>query len=33
MVTADDVHRIAVSLPATTEKPSYATPGFGSRRL
>jgi hypothetical protein len=28
MVTEDDVRRIALSLPATTEKPSYGTPGF-----
>ncbi len=28
MVTEDDVRRIAVSLPSTTEKPSYGTPGF-----
>ena len=28
MVTTDDVRRIALSLPATTEKPSYGTPGF-----
>jgi hypothetical protein len=27
-VTEDDVRRIALSLPATTEKPSYGTPGF-----
>jgi hypothetical protein len=27
-VTADDVRRIALSLPATTEKLSYGTPGF-----
>jgi hypothetical protein len=26
--TEDDVRRIALSLPATTEKPSYGTPGF-----
>jgi hypothetical protein len=28
MVTEDDVRRIALSLPATTEKSSYGTPGF-----
>lgn len=28
MVTADDIRRIALSLPHTTEKPSYGTPGF-----
>ncbi len=28
MATEDDVRRIALSLPATTEKPSYGTPGF-----
>ncbi len=28
MVTTDDVRRIALSLPHTTEKPSYGTPGF-----
>ena len=27
-VTEDDVRRIALSLPATIEKPSYGTPGF-----
>jgi hypothetical protein len=27
-VSEDDVRRIALSLPATTEKPSYGTPGF-----
>lgn len=27
-VTEDDVRRVALSLPATTEKPSYGTPGF-----
>ncbi len=26
--TEDDVRRIALSLPATTEQPSYGTPGF-----
>lgn len=28
MVTEADVRRIALSLPATTERPSYGTPGF-----
>lgn len=28
MVTEDDVRRLALSLPATTEKPSYGQPGF-----
>jgi hypothetical protein len=28
MVTEDDVRRVALSLPATTEKPSYGMPGF-----
>ena len=28
MVTEDDIRRIALSLPASTEKPSYGTPGF-----
>ena len=28
MITLDDVRRVALSLPATTEKPSYGTPGF-----
>jgi len=28
MVTEADVRRIALSLPATTEKPSYGTPGY-----
>jgi hypothetical protein len=27
-VSEDEVRRIALSLPATTEKPSYGTPGF-----
>ncbi len=27
-VTETDVRRLALALPATTEKPSYATPGF-----
>lgn len=31
MVTEDDVRRIALSLPHTTEKPSYGTPGFRVR--
>jgi hypothetical protein len=28
VVTLDDVRRVALSLPATVEKPSYGTPGF-----
>ena len=28
MATEDDVRQIALSLPETTEKPSYGTPGF-----
>jgi hypothetical protein len=28
MVTEDDVRAVALSLPETTEKPSYGTPGF-----
>ncbi|MGH3880712.1 MAG: MmcQ/YjbR family DNA-binding protein [Actinophytocola sp.] len=28
MVTEDDVRRVALSLPRTTEKPSYGRPGF-----
>ena len=28
MATEDDVRRLALALPATTEKPSYGTPGF-----
>ncbi len=28
MVTEADVRRLALALPATTEKPSYGTPGF-----
>jgi hypothetical protein len=28
MVTEDDVRRVALSLPHTTERPSYGTPGF-----
>ena len=31
MIGEDDVRRIALSLPATTEKPSYGTPGFHVR--
>lgn len=30
-MTEDDVRRLALSLPATTEKPSYGTPGFRVR--
>jgi hypothetical protein len=28
MVTENDVRRVALALPHTTEKPSYGTPGF-----
>jgi hypothetical protein len=28
MATEEDVRNIALSLPSTTEKPSYGTPGF-----
>jgi hypothetical protein len=28
MVSEDDVRRLALALPDTTEKPSYGTPGF-----
>jgi hypothetical protein len=28
VVSEDDVRRVALALPATTEKPSYGTPGF-----
>ena len=28
MITEDDVRRVALSLPATTERSSYGTPGF-----
>ena len=28
MITEDDVRRIALALPETTERPSYGTPGF-----
>ena len=28
MISEDDVRRVALSLPKTTEKPSYGTPGF-----
>jgi hypothetical protein len=28
MSTEDDVRRVALSLPETTERPSYGTPGF-----
>ena len=31
MVNEDDVRRVALSLPATTERPSYGTPGFRVR--
>ena len=31
MSNEDDVRRIALSLPETTEKPSYGTPGFRVR--
>src|SRR4051812_42198187 len=31
VATEDDVRRIALSLPATTERPSYGTPGFRVR--
>lgn len=31
MITEDDVRRAALALPATTEKPSYGTPGFRVR--
>ncbi|MPZ84755.1 MAG: hypothetical protein GEV28_31980 [Actinophytocola sp.] len=31
MMTEDDVRRVALSLPHTTEKPSYGTPGFRVR--
>ncbi len=31
MATDADVRRIALALPATTEKPSYGTPGFRVR--
>jgi len=31
MITEDDVRRIALSLPATSERPSYGTPGFRVR--
>ena len=31
MITEDDVRRTALALPATTEKPSYGTPGFRVR--
>ena len=31
MSNEDDVRRIALSLPGTTEKPSYGTPGFRVR--
>ena len=28
MATEDDVRRLALALPGTTERPSYGTPGF-----
>jgi hypothetical protein len=28
MITEDDIRMIALSLPGTTEKPSYGSPGF-----
>jgi len=28
MITEDDIRMIALSLPATTERPSYGSPGF-----
>lgn len=31
MASEDDVRELALSLPATTEKPSYGTPGFRVR--
>jgi hypothetical protein len=31
MTTLDDVRAIALALPATTERPSYGTPGFRVR--
>lgn len=31
MATEDDVRLLALALPATTEKPSYGTPGFRVR--
>lgn len=31
MATEDDVRRLALRLPETTEKPSYGTPGFRVR--
>jgi hypothetical protein len=31
MVTENDVRRVALSLPQTTEKPSYGTPGFRAK--
>ena len=30
-MTEDDVRRLALSLPATTEKPAYGAPGFPVR--
>ena len=31
VATEDDVRRLALALPAATEKPSYGTPGFRVR--
>ncbi len=31
VATEDDVRRLALALPAATEKPSYGTPGFRGR--
>lgn len=31
MASEEDVRELALSLPATTEKPSYGTPGFRAR--
>jgi hypothetical protein len=32
MITVEDVRRVALSLPATSEKPSYGRPGFRVER-
>lgn len=32
MATADDVRRLALALPETSEKPCYGTPGFYVRK-